>query len=132
MKHLEHKGNLWQKLVCFAGALLIFAAPLAASVCPDQCALGEPKAAGQCHSMVSTHDVASFHAHSPLPCCQLTQTPPATITPATEKIEVQPTASYEVAQARSLHSSTIRTVSDTFEATFSPPDVQSLLCILLV
>jgi hypothetical protein len=133
MKHLGHKGNLRQKLVCFVGALLIFVAPLAASVCPgDQCALGEPKAAGECHSMGSPHDAESFHAHSTLPCCQLTQTPQATITPATEKIEVQPNASYVIVEARSLHSPTIRRVSDKFEVTFSPPDLQSLLCTLLL
>jgi hypothetical protein len=133
MRQLKHNGNLWQKLVCMVGALLVFCAPVTASMCPrGLCAPDVPKAAGGCHAMATRNDAGSFEANSPLPCCQLTQNAPVTITPSTGKVEVQPDASYVIAETRSVISPAIRRLSDSFEAVFSPPDVQSLLCILLV
>jgi hypothetical protein len=78
------------------------------------------------------NDVALFQTNPPLACCQLTQNPPATTTPTTENVELQAVASNVVAEAISVHSRAIARLSGRFEVTFSPPDVQSLLCILLV
>lgn len=133
MGQLRKNGNLWQRVVCFVGALLVFSAPLMASVCPGgRCARSEPKAAGGCHAMATRNDAGSFEANSPLPCCQLTQSAPVTITSSTGKVEIQPDASYVIEETRSVISPAIRRLSASFEAVFSPPDVQSLLCILLV
>jgi hypothetical protein len=133
MEQLRHNGSFWQRVLCLVGAILVFSAPVMASVCPrGQCAPNEQKAAGGCHAMTPRNDAGSFEANSPLPCCQLTQNAPVTITPATGKVEVQPDASYVIAETRSMISPAIRRLSDSSEAVFSPPDVQSLLCILLV
>ena len=134
MKRITHNGNLWQKLFCLVGALLVFGAPLMAFACPPgQCVPDQPKAARPCHEMAAnTHDAGSLQANSPLPCCQLTQNPPATTTPTTETVEVQPGASNILAEAIPVDSPAINRLCERFEVTFSPPDVQSLLCILLV
>ena len=134
MEHLRHNGNLWQKLVCFFGALLIFSAPVTASVCPHgQCVPDRSKAAGQCHELAANNNnVALFQVNLPLPCCQLAQNPPATIVPASERVEVLLDTTYVIAEAESLRLPAISRLPDNFEVTFSPPDIQSLLCILLV
>ena len=134
MEHLRHNGNLWQKLFCLVGALLVFSAPIMASACPrGQCPSHASKAVRHCQEMATTNDDAgSFQADSPLACCQLTQNPPATTTLTTENMEMQKVVSNIVADVVSLHPALIDRLSDGFEVTFSPPDVQSLLCILLV
>ena len=80
----------------------------------------------------NNNDDGTLQADALLPCCQLTQNPPATTTPTTEKMEVQPVASNVIAEVISVKRSAINRLSHRFEVTFSPPDVQSLLCILLV
>lgn len=134
MRQPRHNGNQWQRLLCLVGALLVFSAPIMASACPrGQCPSHPSKAVGHCPEMATNNDDAgSFQADSPPPCCQLTQNPPATTTPTTEKMEVQPVASNVVAEVISVKRSAINRLSHRFEVTFSPPDVQSLLCILLV
>ena len=134
MRQLRHNRNLWQKLFCLIGAFLVFSAPIMASAClPGQCPSHPSKAVGHCHEMATNNDDAgSFKADSPLACCQLTQNPPATTTPTTEKMVVQPVASKVIAEVISVNPAAIDRLSDRFEVTFSPPDVQSLLCILLV
>jgi hypothetical protein len=134
MRQLRHNGNLWQRLFCLVGALLVFSSPLMASACPrGQCAPDQSKPAGQCHAMATDHnDVASFQANSPFSCCQLTQNPPATATSVTEKVEFQPVASNVVGKAISVNLPATKGLSDRFEVTFSPPDVHSFLCTLLV
>jgi hypothetical protein len=134
MKHLVHKGNLWQKLFCLVGALLVSTAPIMGSACPrGQCPSHPSKAVGHCHEMASNNnDARSFQADSPLACCQLTQNLAATTTLTTENVEMQKIVSNIVADVVSVNSAAIDRLSGGIEVTFSPPDVQSLLCILLV
>jgi hypothetical protein len=82
--------------------------------------------------MVPQNGARSFVADAPMSCCQLAQNPPAALTPATAKVEVQFDAVYVTTEVRSLQPLAIRRLPDSFEVRFSPPDVQSLLCILLV
>ena len=116
------------------GALLVFSAPIMAAACPrGQCPSRPSKAVGHCHEMAANNDDAgSVQADSPPACCQLTQNPPATTTPTTENVEMQKVVSNIVADVVTVNSVTIDRLSGGIELTFSPPDMQSVLCILLV
>ena len=117
------------------GALLVFSAPIMASACPGGlCTADRSKAAGPCHEMATgnNNDGRTFQTDSLLACCQLTQNPPATTTLTTEKVEFQLVTSNVVVEVLSVNRPAIDRLSDCFQITFSPPDVQSLLCILLV
>ena len=134
MKQQNHSRNRWQKTICLVGALLVFSAPVMASVCPGKrCTPAPANAAGECHEMGTSTNSGSYHAAPSLTCCQMSPNPPATTARSADSQEVKVVVSSIALESNPDYPAASGRILDSFKFVVSPPaDRRSLLCVFLI